>query len=62
MAFLVTRRTGEAAATPEYQAATTVRSRQKARTARAIPEIVRLARKGCLKVLRQTSLNIGVVR
>ena len=47
--FLVTRRTGEEASTPEYQAATTVRKRQKANTATAIPRVVRAARNGCRK-------------
>jgi hypothetical protein len=59
MAFLTTRRTGEAEATPEYQAATTVRRRQKANTATAKPRMVRPDRKGCLRVLRQESLNMG---
>ena len=43
--FRVTRRTGEEASTPAYQAATTVRSRQKANTATAIPRMVSAARK-----------------
>ncbi len=38
MAFRVTRRVGEAAFTPEYQAATTVRSSAKASTATAMPQ------------------------
>ena len=57
MAFRVTRRAGEAASTPEYQAATTVRSKAKASTATAMPRMVRAARNGCRTVLRQVSLS-----
>ena len=59
MALRVTRRAGEAALTPEYQAATTVRKRAKASTATAMPRIVRVARRGCRTVLRQVSFNIS---
>src|SRR4030042_3936864 len=59
MAFLGTSRAGEEASTPEYQAATMVRSNAKARTATAMPPTVRAARKGCRMVLRQVSLNIS---
>ena len=58
MAFRVTRRAGEAAFTPEYQAATTVRSKAKASTATAIPRMVSAARSGCRTVLRQVSFSI----
>ncbi len=58
-AFRVTRRTGEEASTPAYQAATTVRNRQKASTATAMPRMVRAARKGCLRMLRQESLSMS---
>src|SRR4030067_805733 len=57
MAFRLTRRAGEAALTPEYQAATTVRKRAKASTATAMPRMVRVARSGCRTVLRQVSLS-----
>ncbi len=57
MAFRVTRRAGEAAFTPEYQAATTVRSKAKASTATAMPRMVSAARNGCRMVLRQVSFS-----
>src|SRR4030042_2251709 len=59
MALRVTSRAGEEASTPEYQAATMVRNNAKARTATAMPQTVRAARKGCRTVLRQVSLNIS---
>ena len=58
MALRVTSREGEALATPTYQAATMVRNRQKASTARAMPATVKEALSGCLRVLRQVSFNI----
>ena len=59
MAFLVTRRAGEAASTPAYQAATMVRSKAKANTATAMPPTVSPALRGCLITLRQVSFKIG---
>ena len=57
----MTRRFGEAAETPAYQASTTVRKRQKARIATAMPENGQEARKRWRKVLRRMSLISSIV-
>jgi len=52
-----TSRSGEAEFTPAYQASITVSSRQKARIATAIPNMVRPVRSFCLNAFRATSLK-----